>query len=231
MSQVVSIAVASVVVAEPYWNLVNSSEKYINLHQYIQPLQKKLQEWKINCKEMLERNMRPVFEKYPHSTYYCVLNAANQYTNMRPHLNKICEAMLTIVERQLNDHLENGIYGSANDESLLKRTEHSKLTNIPAENLFGDLDYSMRRKPNATFRHHSSVSMLKRNKTIRWLKTKSEIERKEVLKQARKQAPDLRNKARLHEKEVVEERKKILNEIKCKKTQIRTKGKIKASQN
>jgi len=108
--------------------------------------------------------MRPLFEKYPHSTDFCVLNAANQYQNTRPHLNKICEAMLIIVERLLNDHLENGIYGSANDESLQKRTEHSKLTNIPAENLFEDLDFSMRRKPNATFRHHSSVSMIKRNK-------------------------------------------------------------------
>lgn len=85
----------------------------------------------------------------------------------------------------------------------------------------------MRRKTNATFRHHSSVSMLKRNKTIRWLKTKSEIERKEVVKQARKQAPDLRNKARLHEKEVVDERKKILHEIKCKKLRSEQKEKLK----
>lgn len=69
---------------------------------------------------------------------------------------------VNIVERQLNDHLEIGIYGSVNDEWLPKQTEHSKLTNIPAENLFGDLDSSMRRKPNPTLRHHSSVSMIKK---------------------------------------------------------------------
>ncbi|CAC5418862.1 unnamed protein product [Mytilus coruscus] len=153
-------------VQKPYWNLINSNEKNVDLYKFVRPLQSKLAKWKINYDEMFDRNMKPLFENYPHVTDEIVLNAAMRFQNVKSNLNKICDAMLQIVERQLRDNLENGIYVSA-DVQLQQRTSHSKLTNIPDDNLFGDLDFSMRKKnQNATFRHHSSVSMLKRNKTL-----------------------------------------------------------------
>ncbi|CAC5415481.1 unnamed protein product [Mytilus coruscus] len=44
MSQVAAIAMASVLIAEPYWNLINSNEKYVDLYKFVRPLQSKLAE-------------------------------------------------------------------------------------------------------------------------------------------------------------------------------------------
>jgi hypothetical protein len=40
-------------------------------------------------------------------------------------------------------HLEDGIYGKDCSMVERQRTTHSKLTNLPAEHYFGDLDYSI----------------------------------------------------------------------------------------
>ena len=59
--------------------------------------------------------------------------------------------------------------------------------------------------------------MLKRNKTIKWLKTKSENSRKLLLSKARKSAKILKLKEITHEQNVLEARKKQLQDAKTKK--------------
>ena len=59
--------------------------------------------------------------------------------------------------------------------------------------------------------------MLKRNKTIKWLKTKSENSRKRLLSKARKSAKILKLKDITHEQNVLEARKKQLQDTKRKK--------------
>ena len=59
--------------------------------------------------------------------------------------------------------------------------------------------------------------MLKRNKTIKWLKTKSENSRKLLLSKARKSAKILKLKEIVHEQNVLEARKKQLQDAKTKK--------------
>jgi hypothetical protein len=68
-----------------------------------------------------------------------------------------------------------------------QRTAHSKLTNLPAEHYFGNLDYSIRRKINATVRHHSGVIMLKRNRTVKWIRQKSKVVQKILIKKGMKE--------------------------------------------
>ena len=133
--------------------------------------------------------------------------------------------MLSVVKRQLSDHLSGGIYGSEPDCELKKQDPawHSKLTNIPAENLFGDLDLTIKRKPNATLRHHSSISMLKRNKTVKWLKTKTEQSRKCLMEKSRRGAKTLKMNEIQNEKNVMKERKPVLEETKRRKLQTQQK--------
>jgi predicted RNA binding protein with dsRBD fold (UPF0201 family) len=59
--------------------------------------------------------------------------------------------------------------------------------------------------------------MLKRNKTIKWLKTKSENSRKLLLSKARKSAKILKLKEIAREQNVLEARKKQLQDAKTKK--------------
>jgi hypothetical protein len=61
--------------------------------------------------------------------------------------------------------------------------------------------------------------MLKRNKTIKWLKTKSENFRKLLLSKARKSVKIFKLKEIAHEQNVLEARKKQLQDAKTKKTQ------------
>ena len=70
------------------------------------------------------------------------------------------------MESQLVDHLDGGKYSKNPDQQLLQNICHAKITNIPAENLFGELDYAIKRKRNASLFHHSSIIMLKRNRTL-----------------------------------------------------------------
>jgi hypothetical protein len=59
--------------------------------------------------------------------------------------------------------------------------------------------------------------MLKRNKTIKWLKTKSENFRKLLLSKARKSVKIFKLKEIAHEQNVLEARKKQLQDAKTKK--------------
>jgi hypothetical protein len=65
--------------------------------------------------------------------------------------------------------------------------------------------------------------MLKRNKTIKWLKTKSKHSRKLLLSKARKSAKILKLKEITHEQNVLEARKKQLQDTKRKKQQLQQK--------
>ncbi|CAC5425463.1 unnamed protein product [Mytilus coruscus] len=229
LSHVSAIAIASMILAEPFWNVINSDEHYLDLYKFIIPLRDRLVDWSSNDFNVFDFNYDEIpslYEQYPHDIIQKVFNKAKIHPKTNDILKIICSSMLTIVKRQLNDHLENGVYGSLPDPDLKSRTSHSKLTNIPAENLFGDLDFYFKRKPNATLRHHSAISMLKRNKTIQWLKTKTENSRKVLLLKARKSAKSLKSKEIAYEKSVMEARKTHLQQIKKKKQQLEQKKKM-----
>ncbi|CAC5359998.1 unnamed protein product [Mytilus coruscus] len=181
LSHVSAIAIASMILAEPFWNVINSDEHYLDLYKFIIPLRDRLVDWSSNDFNVFDFNYDEIpslYEQYPHDIIQKVFNKKKIHPKTNDILKIICSSMLTIVKRQLNDHLENGVYGSLPDPDLKSRISHSKLTNIHSENLFGDLDFYFKRKPNATLRHHSAISMLKRNKTIQWLNTKTENSRK-----------------------------------------------------
>jgi hypothetical protein len=86
----------------------------------------------------------------------------------------------------LVDYLESGSVVSITEEDRL-RTTQSKTTNLYAEHFVDDLDNAIRRKRNASLRHHSGVIMLKRNKTVEWLKQKTKKSQEILIKEAKKQ--------------------------------------------
>lgn len=87
-----------------------------------------------------------------------------RFPNVKLNSNKLYEAIFQIGQRKLKDHLENRIYGA--DVQLQQRILRSKLSKITSDNLFGKFEFKIRKAPNATFKHHSSVSMMKGNKTV-----------------------------------------------------------------
>lgn len=79
----------------------------------------------------------------------------------------IATAMLKCVNKNLEDFLPGGKFFNANS-----RAEHSSsfapTTNSSCEHHFGDLDASQRRRPRASYHHHSSVQYLKETVCLLW---------------------------------------------------------------
>ncbi|KAK6169717.1 hypothetical protein SNE40_020712 [Patella caerulea] len=148
-NQVLALAIICNRVTSPYWDLVNSEEHYLDLYKFFQPLHRKLKLWETDSSELLETDMQPVFSKYPHNKNDCLLLDIGKHSeNMKPEVSIICGCLSEIMEKQLEDFLFNGKYSQEASEMLKQETKHCKLTNIPAENLFGDLDFSMQTKCN-----------------------------------------------------------------------------------
>ncbi|KAK3082444.1 hypothetical protein FSP39_003748 [Pinctada imbricata] len=107
----------------------------------------------------------------------------------------ICNAMSNTVNKQLSDFLEGGKYSCQPTEEEMKRTSFSHVTNLGCEHHFGDLDSSQRRRPHSSLHHHSSIQLLKRNRTglMKWVEGMDNTSRTAVMKTARKEGKILRS--------------------------------------
>ena len=88
--------------------------------------------------------------------------------------------MFKCIKKQLVDFLPGGkFYQTPIDP---KPTSFAPLTNLGCEHHFGDLDSSQRRRPNASYHHHTSVQLLKRNRkqVMEWI-TKVDSGRKKTI--------------------------------------------------
>ena len=81
-------------------------------------------------------------------------------------LKAVWAGCVAVTERQLVDFLPGGKFHGVEDPELRARLQHSKLTNLVGEQAFGDLDFSLFKRRNASLHHLSSINIMKRNKTI-----------------------------------------------------------------
>ena len=84
----------------------------------------------------------------------------------KPIIGSLCQGFLAVMNLQLVDFLPNGKYHAVQDPVLRDKLSHSKLTNITGEQCFGDLDFSLFKRRNASIHHLSTLNMLNRNRTI-----------------------------------------------------------------
>jgi hypothetical protein len=75
--------------------------------------------------------------------------------------------------------------------------------------LFGDLDNAIRRKRNASLRHHSGVTIWKRSKTTEWIKQKTKKSQEILIKEAKKQGRTLRKEEKSKDKTARSRRQEI----------------------
>ncbi|XP_013856162.1 uncharacterized protein LOC106512002 [Austrofundulus limnaeus] len=92
---------------------------------------------------------------------------------------------------------------------------HSKLHNLLGEACFGDLDFSLFKRRNASLHHHATINMLKRNKTMsNWFKSKPSYKQKELLKKSSCLAQEIRNKNRIEVRSIQGSLKRKLQDAK-----------------
>ena len=139
-------------------------------------------------------------------------------------LKSLATRFLEVINNQLKDFLEGGKYHAVDDPELRQRLQHSKLTNMISEQCFGDLDFSMFKRRNASAHHHTSINMLKRNKSLtEWFCKLSPAEQKSTLARAAATHKQLRQKSRAAEKQALMTRRHILEEQRRKKAALEEK--------
>ena len=101
--------------------------------------------------------------------FMAMLDSQQETEEVKRILNKLCKGCLETTKTQLADFFSRsreGKYHGVQDDDTRKQLQHSKLTNLIGEQAFGDLDFSLFERCNASLHHHSTINMLKRNKSI-----------------------------------------------------------------
>ena len=105
--------------------------------------------------------------------------------------------------------------------------QHSQLNNLFGEDCLRDLDHSLFKQRHSSVHHHTTVSMLKWNKPIKYsLLTKSDAQQKRITDYARKKSKHLRQSQWYQEKAVTLERREYLRIQQEKREQLSARKKV-----
>ena len=217
-------------VTGPYWNLITSGcVAYLELYSYIQDLRDFMNICIENPSSLLKEESHwldeELLNEVPHfDRFLQKLSTDTQATEFESAV--IClalKAMSRTIDKQLTDFLPEGQYSKEANKDDLKRTSFAHVTNLGCEHHFGDLDSSQKRRPNASMHHHSSIQLLKRNRSsmMQWLQDMPTNRRSELMKSARKGGRALRELHRNEEKEVLSEIHEEM--MKMKETKLKKK--------
>lgn len=121
----------------------------------------------------------------------------------------MCQHSLVVTERQLEDFITGKCSNVTVSEETRKTLDHCLLTNLIGESAFGDYDYDVSKRRNASLHNRSAVHTLKRNKTVKFLSKQSPKVRKDMFAVARKLGPQFRQESRATED-------RVKNEIRAK---------------
>jgi hypothetical protein len=200
----------------PYWNMItNGSVNYFELSTHIKDIEKFLTTCEENPKHLLVRNehwastdpldisLVPHYDKLADKLFEINDDTKDKLLTVIP---IVASGMLKCVRKQLADFLQGGKFEKVSADHQ-KHATFAPVTNLSCEHHFGDLDSSQRRRPHASNHHHSSIQMLKRNRTqiSEWLSGMDREIKSELLKSARKGGKELRRKHQENEKNVLTE--------------------------
>ena len=216
------------IVSGPFWQMLQGNVEYVDVHKYVQKMYGCFQQWSVDSSCLLENhtNMFPDFPVQKDLVYTSLLTDQGEALNKITItvLQEIFEGFVCVTERQLSDFLPNGKYSEEPSEELHESMKHCKITNLISEYEFGDLDFSQYKRRHASLHYHSSIQMIKRNKTIsQFLAQKSPTEQSKYLTRARAKADFLRTKHRVAERKVKEETMKKMQEVERSKIEKKAK--------
>ena len=194
--------------------------QYLDFWEHVEKLLNTLLIWQRDPSEALTQDCRETFPGvrfiHDHNQLASLLAISeDKKSAVKDLLKKMAASMMEVTRRQLEDFLPGGKFHSNQDPELRKRLEHSCITNLVAEQSFADLDFSLFKRRNCTLHHHTTISMLKRNKSVtNWFLGKSAEEKERLLEMSAKKGPALRKKNVALECSVLEQRRRIMEKEK-----------------
>ncbi|KAL3857378.1 hypothetical protein ACJMK2_012053 [Sinanodonta woodiana] len=210
-------------VTQPYWQLLGRPIAYLDFYQYVVLLRSFLKIWSVQPTDAFTKDFEPLFN-IPVAEDKIFLSLINTSREIQERASSIichlCAGFLEVVERQLADFLPDkpGKYHAVQDEEQRQKLAHCQLTNMFGEQCFGDLDFSLFKRRNASSHHLSTLNMLNRNKTVSsFLSSLTEEEENFLFKKSACLAQTFRAKHRQEEKNAVERKRHQLEEKRAKK--------------
>ncbi|CAC5414207.1 unnamed protein product [Mytilus coruscus] len=109
-------------------------------------------------------------------------------------LELLFSSFKVVCSRQLKDHIEGGKYATDWSPELLEESATVPRTNVGPERIFSQLDSLIRVMPRATTNAMEGITMWTQNHTANWLESLDEAHREQVLRQAREDSREQRQR-------------------------------------
>lgn len=210
LALVCAVALLYIALTGPFWKLLESEKKYYELFVYIQRMESCMEKWREDTSELLDAQFEGVFGvEFQVNTVMkaAVYKFASEYNDaVKRALEVIMRDLLVVTRMQLADFLAGGQYGHEQPPEIVEALKHCPITNLLGENVFGDMDFKINKSHNASFHHHTSILMMKHNRTTKWLQDKGDAGN--IMAMARRKRKALREEhkrqevlVRLHIKE------------------------------
>ncbi|VDI44798.1 E1A/CREB-binding protein [Mytilus galloprovincialis] len=221
-----ALGLVDVHINRPLWKLLDCNDVSItDMSQYYQKLHDSISNLVQDSSPMFDENYQ-MFENYPPEKDlfgFFALHAVEENNEeldvlTTQALELILASILSVIKRQLVDHLTGGKHSDPNEDLMLISQSVPK-TNQSNESNFGQLDRIKRFKPNATTAHIEGMVLYVNNKTSDWLDT--QCNEADIMQKVSKLLPKFIEKWRQRSKDIKKKRIEMLqiraDEIKRKK--------------
>ncbi|GFO41302.1 hypothetical protein PoB_006780700 [Plakobranchus ocellatus] len=203
INSIASLSVFDVFFTSPYWRLMNSNTSYADFAPYVKKMSIFLKSW--SCADFIHTdicNLSSVFDDFEASIKEAsVLSKFFESDCFVAALFSLCmkkvsEKCSAALDRQLSDFLEGGAFGGELDEDVKVILKTCPLTNLTGERLFGDFDFDLNKRRNASIHIRSTTSMWKHNATRRWLDKQSIGMARKLVRKAIQYGPEWKKKSK-----------------------------------
>ena len=161
--------------------------------------------WRGDAAELLDKHYPGVFQDFPVQSdmRQAVFRfAAENKDSVQMALEFLMRDLLVVIHTQLADFMQEGKFGREQSEDVRQLLQHCPLTSLLGESVFGRMDFSMGKARHASIHRHSTLLMLSSNSTGEWITSKHDEEKSQLMKMARLQRHQLRQKHRQQEQVV-----------------------------
>ncbi|XP_033123577.1 uncharacterized protein LOC117122178 [Anneissia japonica] len=203
-------------VTGPFWLLLCGTTQYLDFFKYVQPMLDKFKVW---CDDSISLIISAIsifddFKMNVEDEVWMKLRESDSNDEMTENaLRVLMKGFVEVTERQLNDFVEGGEFSVEPSTELREKMKSCKLTNLVSEFEFGDLDFSLFKRRNASLFFHTNIQMLKKNRTIsKWLKSKPPKEQVSYLQLCRGNVEIMKERQKMREGEVLKRVKEKLEE-------------------
>jgi len=199
-----ALGIISKTVTAPLWRDIESKSHISDMNDKLEALSDFLNSAKDDSSEVLQGKFSPFPDVFMNHDDLVMQNLfkPNETDGLTIQiLQMLFSSMLTLLKRQAADHLPGGRYSSMSEDIYNESKSAYKHNKLP-EFFFGQLDFLLKYRTNATALCNEAYLLYSHNKTADWLDSLEDTARENLLKESRKECIMIREKFHERLKEI-----------------------------